>query len=128
MVNCVLNDMLARIRNGIVRRKSEVIVIKNKFCVSICSFLVSRGILTYIDTSDKQKMTIGLKYFENKSLISEIRQISRPSAKGHLGYKKVRKHYGSTSFTLISTKEGIKMQEYIVEKRIGGRILFIISF
>lgn len=128
MVNCVLNDMLARIRNGIVRRKSEVIVIKNTFCISICAFLVSRGILSYIDTSDKQKMTVGLKYFENKSLISEIRQISKPSSKGHLGYKKLRKQYGSTAFTLISTKKGIKMQEYIVEKKIGGRILFILSF
>jgi small subunit ribosomal protein S8 len=128
MVNCTLNDMLARIRNGIKRKKSEVTVIKTKFCISVCKFLVSRGILNYVDASEKSKMKVGLKYFENKSLISEIKQVGRPSAKGDLGYKKIRRMYGNGSFTVVSTKEGIKMQEYLLETKKGGRVLFIIYF
>lgn len=128
MVNCSMNDMLARIKNGIARRKSEVIVIKTNFCIKICKFLVSRGILNYIDISDKTKLKIGIKYFENKSLISRIKQVSRPSAREDLGYRKIRKRYGGTAFTVVSTKEGIKMQEYVVENKIGGRVLFIVYF
>lgn len=128
MVNCTLNDMLARIRNGIKRKKSEVVVIKAKLCILVCKFLVSRGILNYVDTSERSKMKVGIKYFENKSLISEIKQIGKPSAKGNLGYKKIRKRYGSNGFTIVSTKEGIKMHESLIEEKKGGRVLFIIYF
>jgi ribosomal protein S8 len=90
--------------------------------------LLSRGLFSSLDASSPFFIAISLKYVNNKSLISRIVQISRPSFRPHLTFRKIRKRYGANSLVVISTKKGLQMKEFLFTNRIGGLVLFEMFF
>jgi small subunit ribosomal protein S8 len=127
-VNCVVNDMLARVRNAIVRRHAVVRVIKSNFCIEILKFCVSRGIFRYLDTSDDYFVEVGLKYVFNKSVIRDIEQVSTPGRRYFVSAKILRKTYSGGTFLILSTKKGLMLREQALNQNIGGLVVCIIHF
>lgn len=127
-VNCLVNDMLCRMRNGITRRLLNIKVLKSKYCISILKLFVSRGIIRYFDSSDKYYIDVGLKYVSNKSVIRIIENISTPSRRHYVSVRKLRKSYPGGCFVVISTKKGLMLREQALNCNIGGLVICIIYF
>lgn len=127
-VNCFVNDMLARMRNAITRRLLTVKVLKSKYCISILKLLVSRGVVRYLDASDKYLVEVGLKYVGNRSVVREIQQVSTPSRRHNVTVKKLRTKFPSGSFVVVSTKKGMMLREQALSMNIGGTVVCIIYF
>src|SRR5690554_3116957 len=74
-------DMLTRIRNAQQANKAEVTMPSSKVKISIAKVLEEEGYITAYNVDDnagKASLTITLKYFEGKPVISQIARVSRP--------------------------------------------------
>jgi small subunit ribosomal protein S8 len=127
-VNCLVNDMLVRIRNAIIRRHPTVKVLKSKFCVEILKFFATRGIIRYLDASDTYFIEVGIKYVSNRSVIRRIEQISTPSRRKFVSFRELRKDYPGGAFLVVSTKKGLLLREQALDFRVGGMVICIIYF
>lgn len=127
-VNCFTNDMLARMRNAITRRLLTVRVLKSKYCINILKVFVSRGIIRYLDVSEKYFIEVGLKYVRNRSVIRQIQHVSTPGRRHHVTSKNLRKKYPGGCFVLVSTKKGLMLREQAIALNIGGMVVCIIYF
>ena len=74
-------DMLTRIRNAQQANKVDVSMPSSKVKISIAQVLQEEGYISSFNSSEvegKATLTVTLKYFEGKSVISEISRVSRP--------------------------------------------------
>jgi small subunit ribosomal protein S8 len=121
-----ISDMITRIRNGLSSSKKMVTVNSSGQKEAILKILVSEGYLqSYSVAGDKKKViTVNLKYYENKPVISMIQRLSKP---GLRLYKSVNDLGGSLAGALdtiiVSTSQGVMTASQARKLNLGGEIL-----
>lgn len=86
----------------------------------------------YIDsvsvTSDvKAELTIALKYFEGKPVISKIERVSRPGLRIYKGKDSLPKVIGGLGVAIVSTAQGVMSDRAARSAGIGGEVLCFVS-
>ena len=100
---------------GVIKEISDVLV-KNKLIES--SKTEKKG----------QVLHIVLFYRNKKSVISDVRIVSKPSLRVYEGYLElVKRQKIRESKVIVSTSKGIKTSEEAVGEKLGGEVLFEIS-
>ena len=79
----IIGDMLTRIRNGFLAKKTEVEVIYSKENLGILNVLKNEGYIGEFNEIELRKgvkvINVELKYYKNESVIKELKRISKPS-------------------------------------------------
>src|SRR5579862_8660646 len=76
-----ISDMLTHIRNAQAVAKAEVTCPLSKMKLAVAEVLKSEGYITdcqVVEGAEKPTMTITLKYFDEKPVITELKRVSRP--------------------------------------------------
>jgi len=119
-------DMLSRIRNGLLAKKSEIILPYSNIKFEIAKILARRG---WVESVDKIKNKFGkikiiLKYNEEKEpAISHIKRISKPGRRIYVPKDKlpiVLNNYGEA---IISTSKGLMTNKEARKEKLGGEII-----
>jgi small subunit ribosomal protein S8 len=71
----------------------------------------------------KPILTISLKYFEGKPVISEIDRVSRPSLRKYLGKDTLPSVRNGLGVAIISTSQGVMTDRAAKAAGVGGEIL-----
>ncbi len=119
-------DMLTRIRNILLTKKSEVYVPHSKIKEQIANVLHREGyILSYrIDGDDyKKNIVIQLKYVNDKPAISSLKRISKSGRRVYTGKESIPQVLNGLGITIISTSQGIMTGKESFKKGVGGEIL-----
>jgi small subunit ribosomal protein S8 len=125
-MNNYLWDMLSKIKNAQLARKSVVFQKKNKISEDFLKLLWNEGfILGY--TLKSQGLKIFLKYAGNKPAIRSLKVISKPSRRFFYSLKQIWKINSSKSFIVLSTNQGLKSLLECKKKNIGGELLIIVN-
>lgn len=119
-------DMLTRIRNGQMARKTNVAIPFSKFKQQIAELLEKEGYIAGFKKSDENArvLNVTLKYHENGQPV--ITNITRESKPGHRKYRKsdempyILNGYG---IAIISTSRGIMTNKDARKEGIGGEII-----
>jgi small subunit ribosomal protein S8 len=121
-VNDVLSDTLARISNAQKRKFSSVFVIKSNLVTSVLKVLEREG---YVDSfSEGDRLTeVTLKYFEGRSVISEVKRISKPGRRIYAKTDELKKVYNGLGISIISTSKGVFSDQEARKERLGGEVL-----
>jgi small subunit ribosomal protein S8 len=123
-------DMLTRIRNAQQANKSEVNMPSSKVKVSIAKVLEDEGYITgyKVDTTDsKPTLTIALKYYEGKPVISKIDRVSRPGLRVYKSATDLPKVIGGLGVAIVSTSSGVMADRKARSLGQGGEILCAVS-
>jgi small subunit ribosomal protein S8 len=120
-----LSDMLTRIRNAQLVGKTEAVMPSSKLKVNVAKVLESEGYIIgfSVDAEIKTKLTVQLKYYEGKPVITEINRISRPGLRSYSakdGFPSVR---GGLGVAIISTSLGVMTERSAREAGVGGEVL-----
>ena len=112
-----ISDCLTRIRNGLMRGKSNVFVPYSKLKHELVNVLVAEGYLkgcvkTDDSVSEKPMIKVELKYHNEEPVIKELKRISKPS---------LRKY--SLGSYILSTNQGLMTDKDARAKNVGGEIL-----
>ncbi len=130
MVSDTIGDLIIRLKNAGVVKKSTVEVPFSKLRHSVLEKLVAAGFVTSVEVvgeAPKQNLVVTLHYKEEGNhAISGVKRISKP---GRRIYKKVTEIYPvkfGHGKAIMSTPAGILTGEEAREKQVGGEQLFLI--
>jgi small subunit ribosomal protein S8 len=126
-VNDPISDMLTRIRNGGMARKSDVTMPSTKVLVAIAQILKEEGYIGGYDVVENRPqdiLKIALRYGDDrKHSIREIKRISKPGLRVYAGKDQIPRVKSGLGIAIVSTPQGV-LTGYEARKRgIGGEVL-----
>ncbi|MGE0373083.1 MAG: 30S ribosomal protein S8 [Gammaproteobacteria bacterium] len=123
-------DMLTRIRNAQQNGVASVSMPASKLKAAIAGVLKDEGYIA--DCAVKQEgsksiMTITLKYFEGKPVISTLKRVSRPGLRIYEARDDLPKVMGGLGIAIVSTSAGVMTDRAARARGQGGEVLCLIS-
>ncbi len=122
-----ISDMLTRIRNAGMSRRSTVTVPHSKIKASIAQILKDEGFVRDVSVvrSGSHK---GIKLFliykdKTQSAITGLQRVSKPSLRVYAGRGEVPRVYGGIGTAIVSTSKGVMTGKQAWKEKIGGEVL-----
>jgi len=123
-------DMLTRIRNAQQANKVDVSMPSSKVKISIAEVLKEEGYITAFNSTEvegKATLTVTLKYFEGKAVISEISRVSRPGLRVYKSANELPRIIGGLGVAIVSTSKGVMADRKARALGQGGEVLCAVS-
>ncbi|ALG68584.1 30S ribosomal protein S8 [Beggiatoa leptomitoformis] len=122
-------DMLTRIRNAQSTRKQTVDMPVSKIKIEVAKILKSEGYISDYKISDGVKaiLTLELKYYLSKPVISEIKRISRPGLRIYKDKDSLPSVLNGLGIAIISTSKGLMTDHVARTHGHGGEVLCVVS-
>jgi len=119
-------DMLTRIRNAQQARKQNVAMPTSKLKVALAKVLIDEG---YIASSAVEglTLTLGLKYYEGKPVIEQIKRVSRPGLRVYKGSDELAPVKNGLGVLIVSTNKGIMTDRAARAAGVGGEVIALVS-
>ncbi len=125
-----ISDMLTRIRNGQSARKVTVTMPSSSLKVAIAGVLKEEGFIedcTVNKAQSKVELTIRLKYYMGKPVITRLNRVSRPGLRKYKGVDDLPKVIGGMGIAVISTSKGVMTDRAARAAGHGGEVLCTIE-
>ena len=126
-MNDPLGDMLTRIRNAGMRRKSTVRTPASKLRRRVLEVLQSEGFIRGfedLDTDDKKpEIEIALKYYDGQPVIRELKRISTPGRRTYSGVGSLPSVRNGLGVAIVSTSRGVMSDAQARADNVGGEVL-----
>lgn len=123
-------DMLTRIRNAQKNEKPTVVMPSSKIKAAIARVLKDEGYITDFSVAEegsKSLLTIKLKYFEGKPVISNVRRVSRPGLRDYRARDNLPKVMGGLGIAIVSTSAGLMTDRAARSAGHGGEVICFVS-
>lgn len=119
-------DMLTRIRNAILVRKSEVILPHSNNKQAIAEILKSNGFVKDVVVSDARvgktlKVVINTEHENAK--ITEIVRLSKPGRRYYVGSQEIPTVKRGRGIVIVSTSKGVMTGAQAREQKVGGELI-----
>ena len=122
-----LGDMLTRIRNAQMRRRSTVLTPGSRLRANVLDVLKSEGYIRDYSTTDygngRSEFTIELKYYEGEPVIRRIQRVSKPGRRVYASVDKMPRVADRLGVVIVSTPQGVMADHEAREKNVGGEVL-----
>jgi small subunit ribosomal protein S8 len=128
VVTDTISDMLTRIRNATMVKHQIVQIPVTKMSLAIAAILKQEGFITDFENyqeGNKDYLLLSLKYMgkSRKSVISEIKRVSKPGLRVYKNSKELPKVLDNLGIAIISTSKGVMTNLKAKELGIGGEVL-----
>ncbi|GIX22357.1 MAG: 30S ribosomal protein S8 [Gammaproteobacteria bacterium] len=123
-------DMLTRIRNAQKAHKIEVSVAASKLKTAIASVLKEEGYINDYRVEDidgKPTLTLVLKYYEGRPVISLIQRVSRPGLRRYAGKDELPRVQGGLGIAIVSTSRGVMSDRRARAEGCGGEVVCFVA-
>ncbi|WP_429912462.1 30S ribosomal protein S8 [Glycocaulis sp.] len=126
-----LGDMLTRIRNALMRRRTSVVTPASKLRQRVLDVLLEegyiRGYSESLDADGFKQFEIELKYYEGAPVISEIKRVSKPGRREYSKARDLPLVQNGLGIAIVSTPRGVMSDASARAQNVGGEILCHIS-
>jgi small subunit ribosomal protein S8 len=126
-MNDPLGDMLTRIRNAQMRRKSKVTTPGSRLRANVLEVLKSEGYIRGYSSTDygngRSEFEIELKYFEGEPVIRTIERVSKPGRRVYTAVGSMPSVANGLGITIVSTPRGVMADHAAREQNVGGEVL-----
>ncbi len=127
MMTDPIADMLTRIRNAIISKKSHVDMPASKIKARIAKILLEGGYVDnvkYIDDGLQGQLRVYLKYNERSvCAIEGLRRISLPSRRVYVTKVEIPRVMGGYGTAIISTSKGVLTGKECRALGVGGEVI-----
>lgn len=122
-----IGDMLARIRNGLMRHKGIVRCQASKKKKRILDVLVDEGFIRsateVTGPTGMPELEIALKYFEGQPAIRELARVSKPGRRAYYSCAELPMVRNGLGVAIVSTSKGVISDAKAREMNVGGEVL-----
>ena len=125
-LNDPIGDMLARIKNSLLRNHKKVELPSSNFKTKIADVLKNEGyIIDYKVSSDEKKPTLEilLKYNSGSPVISSIQRVSKPGRRIFSSAESLPKINNGLGIAIVSTPKGVMTDVDARKQKVGGEII-----
>jgi len=135
-------DMLTRIRNAQMVKKTEVVMPYSKLKLNILSLLKEEGWIEYVEkiepvpaSQTKQKVKLNdalsrfaslkvkIKYNGNQAKIEKLQRVSKPGRRVYVNKGEVPQVLNGRGLAIISTSQGLLTDREARERKVGGEVI-----
>lgn len=122
-----ISDLLVRLKSSVKSKKETVIVNSSKLIESILKILKIEGYIQDFNIkkieNNKKQTLVFLKYKNNISSISGLRQISKPGLRTYVEAARIPKVINGLGIAIISTSQGMMTDKMARSKNVGGEVI-----
>lgn len=122
-----LGDMITRIRNAQMRRKTKVATPASTLRGHVLDVLAAEGYIRGYAKVDYEggpsEFEIELKYFDGQPVIREIERISKPGRRVYTSVKTLPRVMNGLGVSILSTPKGVMSDHQAREENVGGEVL-----
>ena len=121
-MNDLTADLLARMQNGIERKKEEIIVPMTKINAEILRVLKSEDMIKdYSKTEDG--INVELLYDDGEPVITTLKRVSKPGQRIYVASKDILPIMNGRGVSIISTSKGLMSGAVAKSKKLGGELI-----
>ena len=129
--NDPLSDMLTRIRNAAMRKKSKVSTPASKLRGRVLDVLQDEGYIRGYALIEKEgahpEFEIELKYFDGEPVIAEISRVSTPGRRVYSAISDLKPVRNGLGISILSTPKGVMSDTAARTANVGGEVLCRVS-
>ena len=126
-VNDPLGDMLTRIRNAQMRRKTKVSTPGSKLRQNVLDVLQAEGFIRGYSSTDfgngRTEFEIELKYYDHQPVIRKIDRVSKPGRRVYVAVDNLPRVANGLGVSILSTPKGVMADHDAREAHVGGEVL-----
>ena len=125
----LVSDVFSIIRNAIAVKREFALVPFSQLVLKIIELLHGEGYIEnfkVIELGNFKKIKVYLKYEGKKSVITELKKVSKPGRKIYFKSKDIRPILEGYGVAMVSTSQGLLTDRLAREKKIGGEIIGIV--
>jgi small subunit ribosomal protein S8 len=122
-----ISDMLTRVRNGFIVRKSFVLVPSAKIKVAIAQILLEEGFIQGYEVTNERpqpNIRLWLKYDKKRRpVVTGLKRVSRPGRRVYKGKRDLPWVLSGLGIAIVSTPQGVMTGREARRQGVGGEIL-----
>jgi len=126
-LNDPIGDLIARITNAQMRKKSKVSTPGSRLRVSVLDVLQNEGFIrgyAKVDHQDgRSELEIELKYFDGQPVIREISRVSKPGRRVYVAVRNLPRINNGLGVAILSTPKGVMADHDARDANVGGEVL-----
>ena len=132
LINDSVADMLTRIRNATLAKKSNVNIPFTNLNQELAKVLETEGFIQGFQiSSETNDLVLRLKYSSKKrfkgktkeSCITNLRRISKPGLRIYANHREIPRILGGTGIVILSTPNGVMTDREARARKLGGELL-----
>jgi small subunit ribosomal protein S8 len=125
-----ISDFLARIRNGILARHTDVLAPSSKLKQRMCELLKDEGYIAGYDVRDSEtiagteEIVVRLRWADPRTnAITGLRRRSRPGQRMYVRHGTIPKVRSGLGIAILSTSKGLMTDRAARKEGLGGELL-----
>ena len=126
-VNDPIGDMIARIRNAGMRKRSKVETPASKMRQRVLDVLADEGYIRGYSMLQRPGefpvFEIELKYFDGEPVIAEIARVSKPGRRVYSAIGDLKPIKNGLGISILSTSKGVMSDAAARDANVGGEVL-----
>ena len=126
-INDPVGDLLTRIRNAQLRKKSSVSTPGSRLRANVLDVLKDEGYIRGYSVTEfgngRTDFEIELKYFDGQPVIREITRVSTPGRRIYSGIADLPRIYNGLGIAILSTPRGVMSDNEARAAKVGGEVL-----
>ena len=127
MVNDPIGDMIARIRNAAMRKRSKVLTPASRLRERVLDVLQSEGYIRGFSVVQMPgafpQFEVELKYFDGEPVIAEISRVSKPGRRVYSSIADLKPVKNGLGISILSTPKGVMSDTAARDANVGGEVL-----
>jgi small subunit ribosomal protein S8 len=122
-----IGDMIARIRNAAMRKRSKVLTPASKLRQRVLDVLADEGYIRGYSLVEQvgefPQFEIELKYFDGQPVIAEIARVSKPGRRVYSSIADLKPIKNGLGISILSTPKGVMSDTAARDANVGGEVL-----
>jgi small subunit ribosomal protein S8 len=127
MVNDPIGDMIARIRNAAMRKRSKVLTPASRMRERVLEVLRAEGYIRGYSVVQEPgafpQFEVELKYFDGEPVIAEISRVSKPGRRVYSSIADLKPVKNGLGISILSTPKGVMSDTAARDANVGGEVL-----
>jgi small subunit ribosomal protein S8 len=126
MMTDPIADMLTRVRNASAAKHKRVDMPVSKLKIEIARILADNHFIQDFKVLDDGRhgvLRLYLRYYEDQSVIRNVKRVSRPGRRIYKGAKEVPRVRGGLGIAIMSTSNGVMTDGQARSAGVGGEVM-----
>ncbi len=119
-------DMLTRIRNAIMVRKTEVSMPYSRIKEAVAALLAENAFISKVSTDGEginKRLVITINPSDRNASITEIQRMSKPGRRQYVNVEGIPSVKRGRGIVIVSTSKGVMTGEDARKARLGGELI-----
>lgn len=123
-MNDYISDLLARLQNGIMRKRESIEVPKTKMVLEILRVLEQEKMIDSFEETEDGKIEVFPLYFEDETpVVEHFTRVSKPGQRIYVSSGDITPVLNGRGINIVSTSSGLMSGALAKSKNIGGELI-----